>query len=200
MSDLTVFASTYNLNTRGSSLTATHLQHWLRPAFSGEDGSAAPDLVVIGVQELIPLYQSRKLADAPSWFGTYYPTRTAVSGFGATFIADFQNAIVAALDTLAASVYPSHSASFASMAPRSDYRATFIGSIILLVFHNTRSLPVQRLGRPSISRLGLGVGSTYGLNALSNDCGGYGMGNKGAVGLRIPINRGDNEDYWETFT
>lgn len=69
MSDLTLFASTYNLNTRGSSVTPTHLQHWLKPAFSGDDGSAAPDLVVIGVQELIPLHQSRKLAEAPSWIG-----------------------------------------------------------------------------------------------------------------------------------
>lgn len=107
---------------------------------------------------------------------------------------------MAALNTLSASLFPSHSASYASVAPQSDYRATFIGSIILLVFHNTQSLPAQKLGRPSIARLGLGVGSTYGLNAWSDDCGGYGMGNKGAVGLRIPVNRGENEEYWETFT
>jgi hypothetical protein len=60
MSDLTVFASTFNLNTRGSSLTSTHLQHWLRPAFSGDHGATSPDLVVIGVQELIPLHKSRE--------------------------------------------------------------------------------------------------------------------------------------------
>lgn len=62
MSELNVFATTYNLNTRGSSLTPTHLQHWLRPAFSSENASSSPDLVVIGVQELIPLYESCKLA------------------------------------------------------------------------------------------------------------------------------------------
>jgi hypothetical protein len=61
MSELNVFATTYNLNTRGSSLTPTHLQHWLRPAFSSENASPSPDLVVIGVQELIPLYESCKL-------------------------------------------------------------------------------------------------------------------------------------------
>lgn len=66
MSDLTVFASTYNLNTRGSSLTSTHLQHWLRPAFSGENGISSPDLVVIGVQELIPLYESCRFSLALS--------------------------------------------------------------------------------------------------------------------------------------
>ncbi|KAI5454778.1 hypothetical protein NCC49_003662 [Naganishia albida] len=181
MSDLNVFATTYNLNTRGSSLTPTDLQHWLRPAFSSENASSSPDLVVIGVQELIPLYES-------------------LSGFGATFIANFQSAIVTALDTLAASLFPSHAASFASVAPRTDRRATSIGSIILLVFHNTQSLPMTRLGRPSIARLGLGVGSTYGLDVWSETRGGYGMGNKGAIGLRIPINRGKEEDVWESFT
>lgn len=127
-------------------------------------------------------------------------TSPPVSGFGATFIANFQNAIVAALNTLAASLFSSHATSFASVAPRFDHRATSIGSIILLVFHNTHKLPAAKLGRPSISRLGLGVGSTVGLDVWSETRGGYGMGNKGAVGLRIPINRGKDEDVWESFT
>jgi hypothetical protein len=62
MAELNVFATTYNLNTRGASLASSHLQHWLHPAF-GEDPTGtttAPDLVVIGVQELIPLHESRK--------------------------------------------------------------------------------------------------------------------------------------------
>jgi hypothetical protein len=124
-----------------------------------------------------------------------------VSGFGATFIANFQHAIVTALNTLAASLFPAHPASFRSVAPGSDYKSTSIGSIILLVFHNTQTVPAHKLGRPSIACLGLGLGSTYGLDFWSQNRGGYGMGNKGAVGLRIPINRGTEDDeFWESFT
>ncbi|KAJ9125234.1 hypothetical protein QFC22_000189 [Naganishia vaughanmartiniae] len=184
MAELTVFATTYNLNTRGASLAPSHLQHWLHPAFQGDSAGTtnAPDLVVIGVQELIPLHES-------------------LSGFGATFIANFQHAIVTALNTLAASLFPAQPASFRSVAPGPDYKSTSIGSIILLVFHNTQTVPVRKLGRPAIACLGLGLGSTYGLDFWSEDRGGYGMGNKGAVGLRIPINRGtEEEEFWETFT
>ncbi|KAJ9101915.1 hypothetical protein QFC19_004996 [Naganishia cerealis] len=184
MAELAVFATTYNLNTRGASLAPTHLQHWLHPAF-GVDVAAStivPDLVVIGVQELIPLHES-------------------LSGFGATFIANFQDAIATALNILATSLFPSTAASYRSVAPGPDYKSTSIGSIILLVFHNTQTLPAHKLGRPSIACLGLGLGSTYGLDFWSENRGGYGMGNKGAVGLRIPINRGTEDDeFWESFT
>ena len=60
MSELNVFATTFNLATRAAALTDGELQQWLSPMWNRKDGVKA-DFVVISIQEMSPLHISSTL-------------------------------------------------------------------------------------------------------------------------------------------
>lgn len=57
MSEVNVFATTFNLATRAAALTDGELQRWLSPVWGMKDGAKA-DIVVISIQEMSPLHVS----------------------------------------------------------------------------------------------------------------------------------------------
>jgi hypothetical protein len=60
MSELNVFATTFNLATRAAALTDGELHRWLAPMWNRKDGVKA-DVVVISIQEMSPLHVSSEL-------------------------------------------------------------------------------------------------------------------------------------------
>jgi hypothetical protein len=54
---MSVYLTTFNMNMRSSKLSDQELQAWLAPAF--EESSSQPDLIAMGIQELLPLELAR---------------------------------------------------------------------------------------------------------------------------------------------
>jgi hypothetical protein len=59
MSELNVFATTFNLATNAASLTDKEIRQWLEPALKN-DQEVKADIIVIGIQEMSPLHVSSK--------------------------------------------------------------------------------------------------------------------------------------------
>jgi hypothetical protein len=54
---MSVYLTTFNMNMRSSKLSDQELQAWFAPAF--EYGGTQPDLIAVGIQELLPLELAR---------------------------------------------------------------------------------------------------------------------------------------------
>lgn len=75
---LAVFITTFNMNMRSSKLSDHELRSWLAPAFKGQ--GKEPELLVIGIQELLPLELARMSRHSQP-YGSLPSSLTCSSGF-----------------------------------------------------------------------------------------------------------------------
>jgi hypothetical protein len=75
---LAVFITTFNMNMRSSKLSDHELRSWLAPAFKGQ--GKEPELLVIGIQELLPLELARMSRHSQP-YGSFPSSLTCWSGF-----------------------------------------------------------------------------------------------------------------------
>ena len=178
MSDLNVFATTFNLATRAAALTDGELQQWLSPMWNRKDGVKA-DIVVISIQEMSPLHLSSTLSGVLHHHYlaklTGQSRRLIVSGLSVPLVDKLRSRFLETLNDSADSSTYYHIASES------------LCSIGLWVFADQQSVPRSKLGKVVLSTTGFGAGGT---------------GNKGAVGARILLDRGEVEgnNQWESFT
>jgi hypothetical protein len=104
-------------------------------------------------------------------------------------VAGLSKPVLVTLTKRIQSLLSSHATSLSPNKAHEEYLLTARashGGHALWVFARESTLGRDgRLGKALTSRLGLFYG---------------GMGNKGAVGVRLPIRRGDGEGGWEVFT
>lgn len=102
-------------------------------------------------------------------------------------VAGLSRPVLLALTTRIQSLLSSHATSLSPERTPEKYklvsRVCHVG-VALWVFAR-ESTTTGRLGKPLESTLGMWY---------------LGMGNKGAVGIRLPIRRGEKEGGWETLT
>ncbi|ODO08060.1 hypothetical protein I350_03643 [Cryptococcus amylolentus CBS 6273] len=164
MAPLTVFATTWNTGLQGSKAQSQDLTSWLLPVLHNATSpdlpqAIAPDIYVIGVQELLPVHLA---------------------------LAGLTSPVLLALTQRIASILSSHATSLSHSKTPDKYslvsRVAHVGNAIW-VFSRDKTME-GRVGKASEARLGLYYG---------------GMGNKGAVGVRLPVRRG-KIGGWEVLT
>ncbi|WVQ72601.1 hypothetical protein IAR50_002159 [Cryptococcus sp. DSM 104548] len=164
MAPLSVFATTWNTGLQGSKAQSQDLTSWLLPVLHNATSphlpqAIAPDIYVIGVQELLPVHLA---------------------------LAGLTSPVLLALTQRIASILSSHATSLSPSKTLENYslvsRVAHVGNAIW-VFSRDKTME-GRVGKASEAKLGLYWG---------------GMGNKGAVGVRLPVRRG-KIGGWEVLT
>ena len=102
-------------------------------------------------------------------------------------VAGLSGPVLLALTDRIESLLSAHATSLSADKSREKYK------LVSKVSHGGNALWLFAREKTTAGRLGKPLTSTLGLWWL-------GMGNKGAVGIRLPIQRGEKEGGWETHT
>jgi len=181
MSALKVFLTTWNTGLQGSKAQSQDLTSWLLPVLQSSDGpdmpkGEIPDIYAIGIQELLPLHLARELSLPYCWT----KLTVSVAGLTSTVLYALTERIESLLSSHAKSVSPDKQPERYFLISRESHCG------VALWLFGRESTMRSRVGKTLGARLGLWYG---------------GMGNKGAVGLRLPVERaGKGNGGWEVLT
>jgi hypothetical protein len=184
MEPLNIFLTTWNTGLQGSKAQAQDLTSWLLPVLhqTANDPEVPegviPDIYAIAVQELLPVH----LACKSAWKGA---TTEEVLTLGIT-VAGLTASVLFALTERIQSLLSAHATSLAPGKTPEKYRLAARSSHCgnaLWIFVRESTLG-NRIGKPLTANVGLWW---------------LGMGNKNAVGVRLPVKR-TKEGAWEVLT
>ena len=177
MAPLTIFLTTWNTGLQGSKAQEQDLTSWLLPVLhdAANDPSlpkgVVPDLYAIAVQELLPVHLARELTNPSSTAELTSP----VAGLSGT--------VLLALTDRIESLLTSHAKSLSGSPEKY--------TLVSRVSHGGNALWLFARQHTTSGRIGRPLTSTLGLYW-------FGLSNKGAVGIRVPILR--DKGQWETLT
>lgn len=186
MEPLNIFLTTWNTGLQGSKAQAQDLTSWLLPVLhqTANDPEVPqgviPDIYAIAVQELLPVH----LACEHDWDGGDHRGSNTltlcviVAGLTASVLFALTERIQSLLSAHATSLAPGKTPEKYRLAARSSYCGN-----ALWIFVRESTLG-NRIGKPLTANVGLWW---------------LGMGNKNAVGVRLPVKR-TKEGAWEVLT
>ena len=178
MAPLTIFLTTWNTGLQGSKAQEQDLTAWLLPVLhtTANDPKlpkgVIPDIYAIAVQELLPVHLARESDN--------------ISHTADSTVAGLSGTVLLALTDRIQSLLSSHAKSISPTKTQEEYR------LVSHVAHGGNALWVFARQATTSGRIGRPLTSTLGLFYL-------GLGNKGAVGIRVPLQRSE-KGRWETLT
>ena len=183
MAPLRIFLTTWNTGLQGSKAQEQDLTSWLLPVLHKANDptlpeGVVPDIYAIAVQELLPLHLARERSLNKCSLQVYAD---------GPLVAGLSGTVLLALTKRIQSLLSSHATSLSSTKQKEDYSLvsrTAHGGHALWIFARDSTMS-GRIGKPLRAYIGFWR---------------FGMGNKGAVGVKVPIQRGENGDQWETLT